>query len=168
MVQMPGAVSQMVTTASHPHAGTAGGQGTSPAVVGQLSQHSHCQLGSLLDHPQIFQFSLLQAEDSLEDNILLDNNVHDFCFNLCYDSVQANQDVGFSEELIGESIQSELDNSSGTKGKVEDKLDGDLGPRPELKSIKGRLAEKLAFWQHMGASNFILDVIGKRICIAFC
>ena len=52
MVQMPGAVSQPVTTASHPHVGTAGGQGTSPAVAGQLSQHSHCQLGPLLDHPK--------------------------------------------------------------------------------------------------------------------
>ena len=95
MVQMPGAVSQPVTTASHPHAGTAGGQGTSPAVAGQLSQHSHYQLGLLLDHPQTFQFSLLQAEDSLEDNISLDNNVHDFCFNLCYDSVQANKMRGY-------------------------------------------------------------------------
>ena len=34
MVQMPGAVSRPVTTASLPHAGTAGGQGTSPAVAG--------------------------------------------------------------------------------------------------------------------------------------
>ena len=118
MVQMPWALSQPVTTASHPHVGAAGGQGTSPAVAGQLSQHSHCQLGPLLDHPQTFQFSLPQAEDSLEDNISLDNNVHGFCFNLCHDSVQANQDVGFSDELIGESIQSELDNSSVTKSKV--------------------------------------------------
>ena len=35
----------------------------------------------------------LQADDSLEDNISLDNNVYDFCLNLCYDSVQTNQDV---------------------------------------------------------------------------
>ena len=34
MVQMPRAVSQPVTTASLPHAGAAGGQGTSPAVAG--------------------------------------------------------------------------------------------------------------------------------------
>ena len=106
MVQMPVAVSQPFTTASHPHVSAVGSQGTSPAVAGQLSQHSHCQLGSLLDHPQIFQFSLPQAEDSLEDSISLDNNVHDFCFNSCYNSVQANLDVGFSDELIGESIQS--------------------------------------------------------------
>ena len=56
-----------VTTASLPHAGAAGGRDTSPAVARQLSQHSHCQLGPFLDHPQTFQFSLLQAEDSLED-----------------------------------------------------------------------------------------------------
>ena len=111
-----------------------------------------------MDHPQTFQFSLPKGEDSLDDNILLDNNVHYFCFNLCYDFVQPNQDVGFSDELTGESIPSKLDNSLGTKGKVEDKLDSDLGPRPELTSVKGRLAERLAFWQHMGASEFTLKV----------
>ena len=163
----PGAVSQPVTTASLPHAGTAGGQGTSPAVAGQLSQHSHCQLGPFMDHPQTFQFSLLQAEDSLEDNISLDNNVYDFCLNLCYDSVLANQDVGFSDELIRESVQSELDRSSDTKGNVEDKLDSDLGPGPELTNVKGRLAERLAFWQNMGASDFILEVIGKGSTLPF-
>ena len=94
MVQMPRAVSQLVTTASHPHVGAARGQGTFPAVARQLSQHSHCQLGPLLDHPETFQFSLPQAEDSLDDYISLDTNVHDFYFNLCYDSVQPNQDVG--------------------------------------------------------------------------
>ena len=62
-----GAVSQPVTTASLPHAGAAGGRDTSPAVARQLSQHSHCQLGPFLHHPQTFQFSLLQAEDSLEN-----------------------------------------------------------------------------------------------------
>ena len=153
--------------ASLPHAGTAGGQGTSPAVAGQLSQHRHCQLGPFLDHLQTFQFSLLQAEDSLEDNISLDNNVYDFCLNLCHDSVQAKQDVGFSDELIRESVQSELDNSSDTKGNVEDKLDSDLGPRSELTNVKGRLAERLAFWQYMGASDFILEVIGKGYALPF-
>ena len=167
MVEMPRAVSKLVTTASHPHDGAAGGQGTSPAVAGQLSQHSHCQLAPLLDHPQAFQFSLPQAEDSLDDNISSDNNVHDFCFNLCYDSVQPNQDVGFSDELTGESIPSKLYNSSGTKAKVEDDLDSDLGPRPELTSVKGWLAERLAFWQHMGASDFILEVTGKGYALPF-
>ena len=90
-----------------------------------------------MDHPQTFQFSLLQAEDSLEDNTSLDNNFHDFCFNLC--------PVGFSDELIGESIQSELNNSSGTKGKVEDKLDSDLAPRPELANIKDGSQKDLPF-----------------------
>ena len=120
-----------------------------------------------MDHPQTFQFSLPQAEDSLDDNISLKNNVHDFCFNLCYDSVQPNQDVGFSDELTGESIPSKLDNSSGTKGKVDDKLDSDLGPRPELTSVKGRLTERLAFWQHMGVSDFILEVIRKGYALHF-
>ena len=55
----------------------------------------------------------------------------------------------------------------GTKGKVEDKLDSDLGPRPELTSVKGRLAERLAFWQHMGASDFLLEVIGKGYALPF-
>ena len=89
------------------------------------------------------------------------------CLNLCYDSVPANQDVGFSDELIRESVQSELDNSSDTKGNVEDKLDSDLGPRPELTNVKGRLTERLAFWQHMGASDFILEVIGKGYALPF-
>ena len=108
-----------------------------------------------MDHPQTFQFSLPQSEYSLDDNISLDNNVHDVCFNLCYNSVQPNQDVGFSDELTGECIQSKLDNSSGTKGKVEVKLDSDLGPRPELTNVKGRLAGRLAFWQHIGVTDFI-------------
>ena len=125
MVQMPGAISQPVTTAvthsSHPHAGAAGSQNTFPAVAGLLYKHNNCQLGPLLDHPQTFKFSLLQAEDSFEDNISLEGNGHDFCFHSCYDSVQANLDVGFSEELIRESIQSDLDNSSVTKGEAEGK-----------------------------------------------
>ena len=103
----------------------------------------------------------------MEDNISLDNNVYDFCLNLCHDSVQANQDVGFSDELIIESVQSELDNSSDTKGNVEDKLDSDLGPRPEVTNVKGRFAERLAFWQHMGASDFILEIIRKGYALPF-
>ena len=138
-----------------------------PQLPGSYPSNSYCQLGLLLDHPQTFQFSLPQAEDSLDDNISSDNNVHDFCFNLCYDSVQPNQDVGFSNELTRESIPSKLDNSSGIKGKVKDKLDSDLGPRPELTSIKGRLAQRLAFWQHMGASDFILEVIEKGYVLPF-
>ena len=120
-----------------------------------------------MDHPQTLQFSLLQAEDSLEDNISLYNNVYDFCLNLCHDSVQANQDVGFSDELIRESVQSELDNSLDTKGNVEDKLDSDLGPRPEATNVKGRLTERLAFWQHMGATDFILEIIRKGYALLF-
>ena len=38
--------------ASLPHAGAAVGQGTSPTVAGQLSQHSHCHPGPFLDHPK--------------------------------------------------------------------------------------------------------------------
>ena len=167
MVQIPGAVSQPVTTASHPHVGAAGSQGTSPAVAERLSQHCHCQLGPLLDHPQTFQFSLLRAGDSFEDNISLDDNLHDFCFNSRYDSVQDNLDVGLSDELIGESIQSELENSFATKGAVEGKLNGELGPRPELTNVKGRLVERLPFWQHMRASDFILGVIGKGYALPF-
>ena len=75
--------------------------------------------------------------------------------------------MGFSDELTGESIPGKLDNSLGTKGKVEDKLDSDLGPMPELTSLKGRLAERLAFWQHMGASDIILEVIGKGYALPF-
>ena len=82
MVQMPRAVSQLVTTTSHPHVGAVGSQVISLAVAGWLSQ----------------------AEDSLEENISLDDNVHAFSFNSSYDSVQANLDVRFSEEFIGESI----------------------------------------------------------------
>ena len=75
--------------------------------------------------------------------------------------------MGFSDELSGESIQSELDNSSVTKGKVEEKLNGHLGPRPELTNIKGRVAERLTFWQYMGASNFILEVTRKGYALPF-
>ena len=100
MVQMPEAVSQPVTTTRHSHIAAAGNQVTSPAVAERLLQQSHCQLGPLLDHPQTFQFSLLQAEDSFEDNNSSDDNVDDFCFHSCYDSVQGNLDVGFSKELI--------------------------------------------------------------------
>ena len=126
-----------------------GSQVISPAVARHLSQHSHCQLGQLLDHSQTFQFSLLPAEDRFKDKISLDDNVHDFCFNSCHDSVQANSDVGFSEELVEESIQSDQDNSSVTKGEAEGKLNGDLGSNSELANVKGWLAERFPFWQHM-------------------
>ena len=71
------------------------------------------------------------------------------------------------QELTRERIQSKLDNSSGNKGKVKDKLDSDIGPRPELTNVKGRLAERLAFWQHMGESDFILEAIGKGYALPF-